>query len=74
MRFINDSRILPADEPTEIQRRTQPPEDIVSLVQMVSSDGKFKREGFWSIAVEALQNIDIRGELYIDYCSEYSFA
>lgn len=73
MRFINSSHYIPEDNSTEIQRRTQPRENNVSFLQMSSHDSASETKNYWITAVNALRNIDIVEELYINNGSEHSF-
>lgn len=73
-RFTNGGYYLPGDKSTVFQRRTQPRESNVSIMQISLPDRAFDINDYWIIAVKALRNVYIEKELCTDYNSKYIFS
>lgn len=74
MRFPKNSHYLPEDKFTEMQRRMQPREYNISVVQISFPDSALDLKDCQVIAVKALQYIEIGEQLYLDYGSGYRFS
>lgn len=72
MQSIGDRHYFSQNKVGEIQIRTQPRKNNVSFMQMSSSGSASELKEYRMIAIEAMQNIDLGEEFYIDYGSEYS--
>lgn len=70
IRFINNSRYLPKEKTTEMQRGTQSREKKVSFVQIYSTESSSLLKDCQILAVKALQKVDKGERLYIDNGSE----
>lgn len=73
MRLTNDSCYIPDEKSMIVQRRMQPMDNKLYFVIIPLFDSASKVKDYRKISAEALRNIEIYEEVYMNHDSEYSF-